>query len=269
MKILFLCSGFLLLLVICSGCSDDLDLRMFRTYGSYDLALQTNETLTNVTFFIPIHTKEGKPMIGQKILLDSDFINKDVRASLTQDPPPNIYNNTHQISIEKPWFVKISAESISPEQRKMSLFEIKIDNSTDILNPLHFANTVYPVGNESTFSPKIGFSMPPINSMASNRTSHLSYFEVQIPHQTLIYANFTANSSVQVEVTSVLRYRNEWKEYYDSWVGNSCSEYVTWDHTGEAHGWYQARDVLYAARGVYPNLSSPEWQKVIERSSER
>jgi hypothetical protein len=267
LKIVSISCILLLILVAFSGCSEDLDLRMFRSYASYDLYIQTNETITNVTFYIPLPIKEGKPIVGERILKDSDFMKNGFKTSFTQDTPRlDTGNDTYQILGENPLFVKISADKISPEQAKMFQYEINIDNSTDILNPLMFTNTIYPISNASTFVPKTGFFMPPINNMASNRTSHLSYFEVQIPHHTIIYANFTANPSATVEVTSVLRYRNEWKEYYDSWVGNSCSEYVTWDHIGEARGWYEARDTLYAARGVYPNLSSPEWQKVIEKT---
>lgn len=265
--VFFLFSILLGLLVIISGCSNDLDLRMLTTSVSYDLNIQTNETLSNVTFYIPLPVKDGKPVVGERVLQESDFVDDSFQVIFDKNlRMENNYIETSLVQEEGQWFVKLSATKISPEQEKSFQYEIKIDNSTRVSSPNRFLNTILPIGNESTFLPKFQFVVPPVTITPANVLFHQSYNELTIPHYTTIFASYTANPSAKVEITSVLKHRNEWKEQYDAWVGNSCSEYVTWEHVGEAHGWYQARDVLYAGRGVYPNLSSPEWQKVIEKT---
>jgi hypothetical protein len=266
MKLLFLCCGLLILFLVYSGCTNDLDLRMFGTSAIYDLSIQANETITNVTLFIPLPVKDGKPMVGQRILQESDFKKNGFEVSFIRNPP-NLDTIKDRLFVpgEDAWFLRISSDKMD----KINQYEMRIENIVEVSNPLMFVNTLYPIGNASTFFPKKGFTSQSITKVDSNRTTHLSYSEVQIPHQTVLYADFIANPSGMVEISSNIRYRNEWKEYYDSWVGNSYSEYITWDHTGEAHGWYQARDTLYAARGVYPNLTSPEWKEVIEKANDR
>jgi hypothetical protein len=266
--VFFLFSILLGLLVIISGCSNDLDLRMLTTSVSYDLNIQTNETLSNVTFYIPLPVKDGKPVVGERVLQESDFTTNGFQAKFERDPKgwePKI--TTYQIPGEDPWFVKITAEKIIPQQNSNWQYSVVISNSSSISGPSMFMDTRYPMGNASIILPKVGFSpISPIDSQ-SNSLYALKYEEVRIPHFTEIYVDYSASPSTKVQIASILQQGNWWKEYDDSSNGNSCSEYVTWEHVGEAHGWYQAKDVLYAGRGVYPNLSSPEWQKVIEASS--
>jgi len=253
------------LLLFCAGCQSDIYPDYFRSDISYGLTIYTNSPITNVTFYLPLPVHDGQPMVGRRVLHESDFVGNNFTASFTQSPPGINLTGSYPVpGNNSPWYVKLSAHQILPGPETGpapgSALHIQVSDNRGLSNPLLFTDTLNPVGNESVFLPKIDFT-PSVPTRKQSRTREwLEYDQLMIPGKILIYAEYSASPSTVVHGGSSIWAYNSWKEPDDISVGNSYSDHYSWSHTGESYGWQIASGALYVGgQGIYPNLTDPSW----------
>jgi hypothetical protein len=261
------CVLFTLLLSI--GCVSDNYPGYFIEDSSYRLSISTNEPITNVTFYIPLPVKNGRPMVGERLLKESDFVSENFTASFTQSPPGLNLSGSYPVSGNKPWFVKLNAPQMFPDPGTGLGYEISINDHMDVSSPLLFFNTLSPIGNESIILPKFDFTPSTPATRRSRRQDRVEYDAVLMPEKTLVFANYYASSSVEIHFGSDIEGDNYWKEQNDASIGNSYVDGFLWSNKGESHGWATCTGRLIAAEmGFYPNLTHPVWQKAIQRAQQ-
>ena len=249
-----------------TGCISDLDPRMFSSHITYELEIQTSDQITNATFYIPLPVKNDIPTVGMIVLNKNRFEKNNFSVDLIQTPLDLNLTGTFPVQNNHPWFLKINADQIIPDKTQNAVYKIFIDNLTSPPTPLSFADTIYPINNESIFLPKTDFIPLEPKKITSRSQNRIEYSPIEVPQKIPIYAEYSASSSCKVEIFSSIHGYNSWKEYYDSGGGNSYWDYFEWNYKGESHGWQIADGTYKAAQGVYPNLDHPEWQDVLNQT---
>lgn len=150
-----------------------------------------------------------------------------------------------------------------PDTPQHIQYDIEPSNRTSVKSPQLFSDTVNPLGNQSVFLPKINFSSPASVRIKPTYPYWIEYAPIKIPQQIPLYVEYTASPSAHVEIFSDIGVSNTWKEKYDENVWNDYEDYFDWHHTGASHGWQIANGEFTAADGIYPNLSHPLWQNVL------
>lgn len=259
----------LLLLTTIVGCITNLDPRLFHNYSRYTLSIQSDGPIENVTFIFPLPVKNGTPRVASEILDENDFVQNNVSIGFTRNPPNLNLTDSEILDNYEFCFVIIRTEKSIPSQSGpyVNIFQIQKNVNTPMGEYQGYINTVYPIGNESLIGPKFNFTWqePQINK---RETSHFRYTEEIIPQKTKIFAQYEASPSRRVNIFFQLRESNGWKEGYDAWIGNSYSETFSKYFTGPQSGWFFINGEMMVAEGTYPNYDHPEWQKVLNKTSE-
>jgi len=259
---------FLVFFILATGCTRDPVPESFRTDYEYTLHIEANETITNVTFYLPLPVKRGIPMVATTELMPNDFQKENYSAEIVQDAPGIDLTGTYPVQNNEPRYLKITTPAINPDTTQKYVYAIAIKNFTKPDTPRSFVDTVYPITNESVILPKRLSSSPFPAAMTNNTSAQwITYTEIEIPQEIPLYASYTASSSTVVTLSSTLEVMNEWHQEDDSWGYNSYKDYYQWTHTGEFHGSQNASGIYWAAKGSYPNLNHPAWQKVLNRTS--
>jgi hypothetical protein len=213
-------------------------------------------------------------MVGKRLLKESDFNQGTIVASFTQAPPGINLTGAYPVPHNTPSFVKLTADKISPGPKTTSriepAYDIQITDYNTFSNPLLFSNTLTPVGNESVFLPKFEFIPSTPVRRQEGALYLLEFNNLRISEKTSIYANYTSSNSAEVRIGSTFLGYNQWKQHYDTWISNEYGDYFQWSHTGESRGWQTVYGSLYEAggQGIYPNLTHPEWQRMIQNSQQ-
>lgn len=264
---------FFLLASVCSlalaaGCSFvDPDPHTFSSYTSYELEILTSDTIANATFYIPLPVKNGYPMAGSRILDKDSFARYNFTVELTQTPPGRNLTGISPGGDAPGWFLKIGNRQSIPHEDAGVLYSVSIGNMTRLDSPLRFMDTVTPFGNEPVFLPKMDFSpRVPEKTIVSRSRIWVEYDDTAAPQVIPVYAEYSAYPSTTVQIRSSITGSNQWGQYTDAWVGNSYTDYFTWDHSGESHGWQNATGKVLSGEGVYPDYDNPAWQKVLNRT---
>ena len=213
-------------------------------------------------------------MIGTIHLDKSQFEKDNFSIDFVQSPPGINLNGTYPVPNNQPWFLKITAHRVNPYSTQTAEYDIKIDNSSDSTSPLIFLNTLYPVGNESVFLPKLDFSPPSRERISSRSPEWIEYSPIYVPQKTLIYADYSALPTTRVEIFSYILDANFWMEPVTPGIvntgidggGNYYVDSYSWDHGGESHGWQMANGGFSSPDAVYPNLDHPIWQKMMHQT---
>jgi hypothetical protein len=239
---------------------------MFSTSYEFEIDIRTTEPITNATFYLPVPVKNGVPTVGNKLLTAQDFQKPNYSVSLEKSPPGLNLSGAYPAPGNSPWYVRIHADRITHDDEYL----ISIYDSLKVDNPLLFANTITPFGNESVIFPKYEFSLnPPVQTKA--RSPHRIEYETgSSPQKTWFYADYTGSSSTNLQLIISLDSTNSWKEGWDAWIANSYSDRFHWDTRSDRQslGWVMAEGRFNTGGGVYPNLSDPEWQHVIQQSQQ-
>ena len=82
--ILILAVFSLVSLILICGCTDSFNPRLFTSAYEYNLQIQSDTSLHNVTFIIPLPVRDGAPLVGNQTLTAEDFRQSGVSAVLTQ-----------------------------------------------------------------------------------------------------------------------------------------------------------------------------------------
>jgi hypothetical protein len=273
-KVAFCMAICLLSLILIAGCfSSDPDPRMLSSGYSYSLRMHTTEPITNVTFYLPLPVKNGVPMVGQVVLHESDFAWNNLSFEIVASPPGLNLTGAYPAIDNEPRYLKISTDRVYLNETQDGSYLIEIDNLTWLESPLSFADTVDPYFNETVFLPKLNFALPASNERMNETSPYPVPYDYQltaiaVSQQIPIYAEYSASPTTRVTISSTISGANVWMEGYDAWRSNSYADYYDWCHYGDSHGWQTASGKYKAARGVYPNLSHPVWQEVLNGTAE-
>jgi hypothetical protein len=260
---IFLLIVILGLMTINAGCSESTDPLWFYSSSGYKLYIQTDEPLSNVTFYLPLPVKNGKPLLGASELTPSIFKKGNYSVELGALPPEMNIPGVYVLPDNPTLWLKIHTDMIYPNASYVD-YSIEVSNRTELNSPLLFSNTVNPLGNQSVFLPKINFSFPAPVRITPTYLYWIEYAPIKIPQQIPLYTEYSASLSAHVEIFSDIGVSNTWKENkFDSNVWNDYDDNFDWHNTGSSHGWQIANGEFTAAEGIYPNLSDPLWQKVL------
>jgi hypothetical protein len=258
---------FLISLTLIAGCTQNPVPGSFRTHYEYKIQVVSNEPITNATFYLPLPVKKGIPTVGPVELGQIDFQKENYSVDIVRDAPGLNLTGTYPVQNNEPRFLKITTNGSDPDAEQNYAYAVAMDNFTKPDMPFSFIDTAYAMINESVILPK-RLSSSPVPVAMTNKTSTqwITYTEIDIPQTIPIYASYDASSSATVTISSDIRIMNEWHQEDDSWGSNDYWEYFEWSHTGASRGWQTASGLFRAARGVYPNLEHPAWQKFKNRT---
>jgi hypothetical protein len=162
--------------------------------------------------------------------------------------------------------MKVSAEKIYPDSSGNAGYSIEISHSADSsTTPVNFANTLYPVGNESVFLPKSDFSPPARVLIPSRSPEWIEYSPFLTLQKIPVYANYSASPAARVEILSVIDGFNGWAEPSTlgkmnpriDGGGNEYMDSYSWIWYGDSIGWHNVNGEFKSERCVYPNLEHP------------
>ncbi len=254
-------------LMISAGCSESVDPRLFYTSTEYNLHIQTSEQISNVTFYVPLPVKNGIPVMGETELTPGIFEKNIVSAGFIQSPPGIDLQGVYTFPNNSPVWLKIHTDYLDPDSPQHIQYNIELLNRNAQKSPLVFSDTVNPLSNQSVFLPKIYFSPSAAVRITPAHPYWIQYTTVKSPQKIPVYAEYFASPSAHIEIFSKIDGGNGWKEEYDNYVWNDYDDYFDWQHTGPSHGWQLANGEFTAAEGIYPNLSDPLWQNVLNASA--
>lgn len=267
---------FLTMMVFIAGCTSEPSPRLCVSRSEYDLTIRTNEPISNATFYLPLPVKNGSPIIGIMQLERSPIEKSNFSIDFVQFPPDLDLTGAYPVHNNHPWFLKISADRIDPDPLGSAGYSVEISNSTDLPSPVIFANTLYPIGNESVLLPKLDFLPPPREIIPSRSQEWIEYSPFRTPQNLLIYANYSASPTTRVEIQSGILAFNYWVEpatpgriYYGvDGGGNDYLDSYSWTWYGESQGWQVVNGEFRASHAVYPNLDHPRWQKMLNGTAQ-
>jgi len=258
----------LIFILIFAGCLLSTNYPKFLTFKSeYILEIHANAPLNNATFYIPLPVKDDMPSVGSRPLSSDDFQQEGYTVSFTKSPPGwnpiDIKMREFSIPANEPWFVQIHAD-----HWPNGSYVVDMVNGTNYLtSPAFFANTLYPIGNESIFLPKLDFSpLQPVKKPNLNPFSDWVEYTNQTTRQsTWIYADYSTDSQTSVTIYTRIRGSNYWLDDYDTSIGNHYQDSLSQGLNGEYHGVNFMTGDFIAGNMIYPDLSSPKWQKFLQK----
>ena len=197
-----------------------------------------------------------------------DFEKENLSVSLTQSPGGLDLTGAMSSEGYNPWFVVIKADELVPARGDNTVYQIKKDVYISERQVDEYRFTPNPLGKESLIMPKFNFTWqePAINQIDE---VNVRYGPYDIPHQTIIYAEYDASPSTQIKISFSQKGFNEWKQWYDAWTSNSYYETFSETFTGAKSGWYLITgDLGSKENGRYPNPENPAWQKILGNNFE-
>ncbi|MCG7850034.1 MAG: hypothetical protein MIO93_12780 [ANME-2 cluster archaeon] len=222
-KIILFGTGAIVVLVVLAGLwmyhTHELKKETYSSTYSYDISMQIDSVLTNVTLFLPLPALDGESKIG-----DSIKMGWGTSASKPDDWECSIVDTEHGEML------KVSADRIAPvfrslpvpiepgeEPRETGKVSETYSETTPVLWPFGISvilpsdygiNTIDPLENEPMLYPR---------------------------HY--IYADYKTAPDTKVSLYIRLEGRNEWWVY--GWSGDQYGDSLFMTLYGEKHGWYQ------------------------------
>lgn len=261
----FLTALLLFLIITITGCITDLDPRMFHSSYQYEISIRSDSPLSNVTFILPLPVKNNTPMVGSKILTVDDFKKENTSIEFTRAPYGlNTSGSTFHEGYD-PWFVIIRSNEMLPEEPGNYVYHIEKEERLIPDVPTYSVNTLYPLGNESVFSPKQDFSWHE-PGVADVQSDTIRYQQNRQSQKTIIFTNYSAKPETKVEIWINIQGYNSWKQGYDASIGNTYHDNFWKILTGPQPGWTTISGEFESGSGPYPNFNHPDWQKALNRT---
>ncbi|MDW7732121.1 MAG: hypothetical protein SCH66_06795 [Methanolobus sp.] len=256
--------GFVLLLVIGAGLlavwwdnkTDEMYQDSFQSSYNYDISIRTNQTLNNVTLYIPLPVLGNSSSVGEKMLTKEfyerapgwnfsivDTMYGPMLSIKTESIIPKYRSAPAPISDEEE-----STESVISESNRYS-------EETPIPVPVDFSimeksnrtiNTKEPVGNEPVLQPKINLT----ESEEGDRVPTPENINPQYyAYEGRIYAYYETSPDSDVEIYVNLYGINEgWSL---GWTSNEYRDRTDTAITGPQDGWIPTSGELVTGDGVY------------------
>ena len=261
---------FLVLATLFTGCISPEEYPSYlRATIKYDLSIESDAALSNVTFYIPLPVRNDTPMVGSHELVPEDFQEPGYSVAFTRSPPAYNYTGEYPVPGSNAWYVRISSDRWSNGSYKIEI----VNGSFDVHSPDEFLETRFPLGNQSVLLPKFNFSAPqperkrPVIALSSL----IEYDPINIPQTIPVYADYSADPGTVVEIYSTFEGRNGWLDGPDQWYTNTYWDSFSIKLKGPQSGWYPPSKKtgdgwFQEASGTYPDLTEPKWQKLINRT---
>jgi hypothetical protein len=254
-----------ILLLFIAGCVSSEQYPSYLSHGTtYTLAIRSGAPLSNATFYLPLPVKNDTPMVGSRELFPEDFQKAGYSVAFTRSLPDNNFSGEFPVRGSQAWYLRISASQWPEGTYKTEI----TNNSFDLTSTDEFLRTRLPLGNESVFLPKYNFSVPYPERIPRliRYYPHIEYTSVNIPQTIPVYAEYSAEPGTKVEIYSTLKGNNQWLEGPDQWYTNSYWDEFSIGLEGPYEGWYplsirNGDGWFEEARGTYPDLTDPEWQR--------
>ncbi|TGC06742.1 hypothetical protein [Methanolobus halotolerans] len=257
--------GFALLLIIVAGMlavwwdnkTDEMYQDSFQSSYNYEVSIRTNETLDNVTLYLPLPVLEGSSSIGEE-MVTRDFYNKapgwNFSIADTQYGPMLSIEAEKLIPKYRSPPVPLDDEDIEPAEAVVTESD-RYSEETPILMPFDFSiivmtnntiNTKEPVGNEPVLQPKINLTesddedrvQPPENI-------NPQYYD----YEGRIYAQYETLPDTNVEIHVSMYGTNE--GWVLGWTSNDYRDSMGTTLTGSRDGWVPVTGYLVTGDGVY------------------
>ncbi|MBU7043039.1 MAG: hypothetical protein HXS47_05545 [Theionarchaea archaeon] len=187
---------------------------------TYSLDITTNNSLEDVTLFLPLPSDT-----------DSTWIHTDIEDALS------IHEDVlYEISeTEYGSMLTLVFDSIEPSDP----FHVSVDIPTN-----HEINTKNPLDYEVLLQPKITMTQTECQFPHPDWES-LTCFTYHSP----LYAQYGASPSTEVSISITLTGRNSW--WIFGWSGNEYTDELLLTLTGESFGWTQGSGTLIIGFGNY------------------
>lgn len=259
------CGILLMLLLVglafCPLCIEDYwEPDYFGSDISYSLMLETDVSISNATFLIPLPMQNGIPAIGLLNLTEGMFIKPGYNASF--------------VSFEGDWYVRLTADAIHPIpgtwEYEVSYGDRSLRADYDARGyeveyryPLEYPywiNTRQPLGNETIFLPKFNMSVeePAIPSSTTGRGTYWN--PVVIRYRTKMYSGFDSPGSSSVDIKAYIHGYNTWVERFQGSEANSYSDSLSGHFSRSpsdppSAGWHLVSGEMKTGSGRYLNVT--------------
>ncbi|RXA20446.1 hypothetical protein EQO05_04750 [Methanosarcina sp. MSH10X1] len=231
----------------------------------YDISIESNSTLQNVTLYLPASVFENESEVGLE-MINGDYYNKPSKWNLnledteyglmfkieTAEIQP-VYHSL-PVAVPEPEPGSENIEDEVPEEERL-IESGEYSEETPVLTPIdfgisvkadHLINTRFPIGNESVLLPKHNLRESkeyPVISLPEHINPE--YFD----YESLVYAHYETSPDAEVQIFVQMDGRNEWWIY--GWQYNDYSDRISVQLSGPQGGWVQAEGKLITGDGVY------------------
>ncbi len=229
----------------------------------YNINIESNRTLQNVTLYLPVPVFENKSKVGLG-MVNGNYYNKPSNWNLSLEDTEygllfKVEANEIQpvyhslpVAISEPEPEDIESDAAKEEQIVESH---EYSEETPVLVPIDFGtsvkadrliNTRFPVGNESVLLPKSNLRESEENSeIPLPENISPEYFD----YESLVYAHYDAPPDAEVQIFVQMYGRNEWWIY--GWQYNEYSDRISIRLSGPQEGWIKAEGKLITGDGIY------------------
>lgn len=260
---------FLLLLVLGSMYLEDENEEMYNDSITgnyeYDIIIESNRTLQNVTLYLPVPVFENESRVGLE-MVDGDYYNKPSNWNLSLEDTEHglmfkietaeiqpVYHSL-PVAVPEPEPGSENIEDEVPEEEQI-LESNEYSEETPVLTSIdfgtdvkadHLINTRYPIGNEPVLLPKHNLRESEEEPVVP-RSEHLNpeYFD----YESLVYAHYNTSHDADVQIFVELDSRNEWWIY--GWQYNDYIDRISIQLSGPQEGWVKAEGKLITGDGIY------------------
>lgn len=231
----------------------------------YDITLESNRTLQNVTLYLPVPVFENESKVGLE-MVNGDYYNKPSNWNLSlEDTEHGLMFKMETVEI-KPVYHSLpvavpepepGSESIEDEveEEEQIVESNEYSEETPVLTSFdfgtnvkadHMINTRFPVGNEPVLLPKYNLresEEEPIVPLSEHLNPE--YFD----YESLVYAHYDTSNDTDVQIFVELNSRNEWWVY--GWQYNDYIDRISIRLSGPQEGWVKAEGKLTTGDGIY------------------
>lgn len=237
----------------------------FMSNYEYDIIIESNSTLQNVTLYLPVPVFDDESEIGLE-MVNGDYYNKPSNWNLSLEDTEYglmfkieaaeiqpVYHSL-PVAVPEPEPGSEDTEDEIPEEDQI-VESNEYSEETPVLVSFDFGtsleadhpiNTRYPVGNESVLLPKH-------NLRGSEDGSEIPLPEYINPeyfdYESMVYAHYDASPDCEVQIFVELEGRNEWWIY--GWQYNEYIDRISVRLTGPQAGWARAEGKLTTGDGIY------------------
>ncbi len=231
----------------------------------YDIIIESNRTLQNVTLYLPVPVFENESEIGLEIV-NGDYYNKPSNWNLSlEDTEHGLMFKMETIEI-KPVYHSLPVAVPEPEpgseniedeveEEEQIVESNEYSEETPVLTPFdfgtnvkadHMINTRFPVGNEPVLLPKHNLRESEEEPIVP-RSEHLN--PEHFDYESLVYAHYDTSHDADVQIFVELNSRNEWWIY--GWQYNDYVDRISIRFSGPQEGWVKAEGKLTTGDGIY------------------
>lgn len=245
----------------------------FKSIYEYDITLEADSELKNVTFYLPLPVYENESASGNELasrylqeengwnlsLVDTEngkilALRADRFVPKMRSPPVAISDTSEEITGVDSVESSQQGDEILGEELPETGSQVNSSENMYFAMPSEFRgelasdseiNTKFPLGNEPVLNPAYNLNLS---------TYDLPYSENKEPptvynYDSLIYADYETSPDVHVSLTVHFSGRNEWWIY--GWNWNQYYEYIYADLSGPQQGWMPVKGKITMGDGNY------------------